>query len=149
MNLVWRSSRPLQPLSTGGSGKENRWIVYSHVKKMDECMGFYRMSIVYIHCVFFSLCPDTCKVNKKKGRHQQTASSAAAMLPVSTNRQGVTKPIKRLQSRMGSTSNKATVKNKTIKCALGQSAYCLIKQRETHTDIKMQFVEQASEVQKC
>lgn len=79
---------------------------------------------------FLCVCPDNRKANKKKDQRQQTPRlAAAAMLPVGTNRQGVTK---RLHSRMGPTKSKATVKNKTIKCALGQSACSLIKQKDTY-----------------
>lgn len=41
---------------------------------------------------------------------------------VSTKRQGVTKQVKRLQGRLGPGKSKATVKDKRIKCAVGQSA---------------------------
>lgn len=79
---------------------------------------------------------DNRKVNKKKDQRQQTprlAAAAAAMLPVGTNRQGVTK---RLRSRMGPTKSKATVKNKTIKCALEEFKK---KQRKSHMSFNLKY----------
>ncbi|XP_061626372.1 ribosomal protein S19 binding protein 1 [Phyllopteryx taeniolatus] len=58
------------------------------------------------------------KSKKKKQQQVTTPSSAAAMALVSTNRQGVTRQVKRLQGRLGSGKSKATVKDKRIKCAL-------------------------------
>ncbi|XP_034740918.1 active regulator of SIRT1 [Etheostoma cragini] len=58
---------------------------------------------------------DVQKVQKKK---QQTPSSAKVMELVSTNRQGVTKQVKRLQGRLGPGKSKATVKDKRIKSAV-------------------------------
>ncbi|KAM8772267.1 ribosomal protein S19 binding protein 1 [Acanthopagrus latus] len=55
---------------------------------------------------------------KKKQKQQQTPSSATAMKLVSTNRQGVTKQVKRLQGRLGPGKSKATVKDKRIKSAV-------------------------------
>lgn len=65
--------------------------------------------------------PDASKA-KKKQKQQQTPSSATAMKLVSTNRQGVTKQVKRLQGRLGPGKSKATVKDKRIKSAVGQCA---------------------------
>lgn len=66
--------------------------------------------------------PDVTKVKKKQ---QQTPSSATVMELVSTKRQGVTKQVKRLQGRLGPGKSKATVKDKRIKSAVGQSACCI------------------------
>lgn len=97
------------------------------------CFHLHGMFIISIQYVFFYLYPDNHKANKKKDQRHQTPSlvAATAMLPVGKNRQSVTKPIKRLHSRMGPTKSKATVKNKTVKCALGQSAYSLVNQKNT------------------
>lgn len=57
---------------------------------------------------------------KARKKQQQTPSSAKVMELVSTNRQGVTKQVKRLQGRLGSGKSKATVKDKMIKSAVGQ-----------------------------
>ncbi|XP_014873521.1 active regulator of SIRT1 [Poecilia latipinna] len=57
---------------------------------------------------------DSSRVKKKK----QTPSSAAVMNLVSTNRQGVTKQVKRLQGRLGPGKSKATVKDKRIRSAV-------------------------------
>lgn len=46
----------------------------------------------------------------------------------------VTKPIKRLQSRVGPAKSKATVKNKHVKCALGQSVSFF--QENIHVDVQ-------------
>lgn len=72
----------------------------------------------------FAMCflPDVTKVKKKQ---QQTPSSATVMELVSTKRQGVTKQVKRLQGRLGPGKSKATVKDKRIKSAVGQSACCI------------------------
>lgn len=59
---------------------------------------------------------------KQQKKKQQTPSSATAMKLVSTNRQGVTKQVKRLQGRLGAGKSKATVKDKRIKSAVGQCA---------------------------
>lgn len=66
---------------------------------------------------FFILDLDEVKAHKKQ---QQTPSSAKVMELVSTNRQGVSKQVKRLQGRLGSGKSKATVKDKRIKSAVGQ-----------------------------
>lgn len=72
----------------------------------------------------FAMCflLDVTKVKKKQ---QQTPSSATVMELVSTKRQGVTKQVKRLQGRLGPGKSKATVKDKRIKSAVGQSACCI------------------------
>ncbi|KAF6720157.1 Active regulator of SIRT1 [Oryzias melastigma] len=54
------------------------------------------------------------KVKKKK----TTPNTAAAMEQISTNRQGVTRQVKRLQGRLGPGKSKATVKDKRIKSAI-------------------------------
>ncbi|RVE75859.1 hypothetical protein OJAV_G00003080 [Oryzias javanicus] len=54
------------------------------------------------------------KVKKKK----KTPNTAAAMEQISTNRQGVTRQVKRLQGRLGPGKSKATVKDKRIKSAI-------------------------------
>ncbi|XP_051940636.1 ribosomal protein S19 binding protein 1 [Hippocampus zosterae] len=56
--------------------------------------------------------------NVKKKRQARTPNTAAAKALVSTNRQGVTRQVKRLQGRLGPGKSKATVKDKMIKCAL-------------------------------
>ncbi|XP_024914649.1 active regulator of SIRT1 [Cynoglossus semilaevis] len=58
---------------------------------------------------------------KRKRKQQQTPSLATAKELVSTKRQGVTKQVKRLQGRQGPGKSKATVKDKRIKSAVGQS----------------------------
>lgn len=75
-------------------------------------------SLNVVSTLFSVLCvvPDVSKVQKK----QQTPSSATVMELVSTNRQGVTKQVKRLQGRLGPGKSKATVKDKRIKSAVGQ-----------------------------
>lgn len=78
----------------------------------------YRFKIITRLIVLFILL-DEIKVNKKQ---QQTPSSASVMQLVSTNRQGVTKQVKRLQGRLGPGKSKATVKDKRIKSAVGQWA---------------------------
>ncbi|XP_037114573.1 ribosomal protein S19 binding protein 1 [Syngnathus acus] len=63
-------------------------------------------------------------VKKKKQQQQQqharTPNTAAAKALVGTNRQGVTRQVKRLQGRLGPGKSKATVKDKLIKCALDE-----------------------------
>ncbi|XP_075868960.1 active regulator of SIRT1 [Nelusetta ayraudi] len=77
---------------------------------------------------------DNRKANKKKDRRQKTQhSAAAAALPGDTNRQGVTK---RLHGRKGPTKSKATVKNKTIKCALEEFKK---KQRKSHMSFNLKY----------
>lgn len=96
---------------------------------MDGWLCAFVAFIISIHDVLTNMCPDNRRANKKKGQRQQTTNFAAAatttttttMLKANIHRQGANKPIKRLQSRMGPTKSKATVKNKPIKCALGQS----------------------------
>uniref|UniRef100_A0A3Q3K1P0 Active regulator of SIRT1 n=1 Tax=Monopterus albus TaxID=43700 RepID=A0A3Q3K1P0_MONAL len=68
--------------------------------------------------------PDVSKAKKKKKTKQQkqTPSLATVMELVSTKRQGVRKQVKRLQGRLGPGKSKATVKDKRIKSAVGQSA---------------------------
>ncbi|KAM3865385.1 active regulator of SIRT1 [Diretmus argenteus] len=58
------------------------------------------------------------KVKKGQAKKQQTPSKANVMELVSTNRQGVTKQVKRLQGRQGRGKSKATVKDKRIKSAV-------------------------------
>ncbi|XP_057700460.1 ribosomal protein S19 binding protein 1 [Corythoichthys intestinalis] len=58
------------------------------------------------------------KSENKAKKKVTTPSSAAAMAMVSTNRQGVTRQVKRLQGRLGQSKSKATVKDKRVKCAL-------------------------------
>lgn len=72
--------------------------------------------------------PDVSKVKKKK--QQQTPSSATVMELVSTKRQGVTKQVKRLQGRLGPGKSKATVKDKRIKSAVGQSCTASVFRRK-------------------
>lgn len=65
------------------------------------------------------------KKKKKQGQQQQqTPGLATVMELVSTKRQGVTKQVKRLQGRLGPGKSKATVKDKRIKSAVGQSVFC-------------------------
>ncbi|XP_019717859.1 active regulator of SIRT1 [Hippocampus comes] len=58
--------------------------------------------------------------NNVKKRQARTPNTAAAKALVSTNRQGVTRQVKRLQGRLGPGKSKATVKDKMIKCALDE-----------------------------
>lgn len=60
---------------------------------------------------------DVSKAKQKK-KQQRTPSSTAVMELVSTNRQGVTKQVQRLQGRLGPGKSKATVKDKRIKSAV-------------------------------
>lgn len=84
-----------------------------------HCVNVYiNRKIIVLHPVLCTL-SDVSKAKKKK---QQTPSSATVMELVSTKRQGVTKQVKRLQGRLGPGKSKATVKDKKIKCAVGQSA---------------------------
>ncbi|XP_077462245.1 active regulator of SIRT1 [Stigmatopora argus] len=57
---------------------------------------------------------------KKNKEHARTPSSAAARALVSTNRQGVSRQVKRLQGRLGPPKSKATVKDKRVKSALDE-----------------------------
>lgn len=57
------------------------------------------------------------KKTQAKKKHQ-TPNKAKAMKLVKTNRQGVSKQVKRLQGRLGSRKSKATVKNKRTKSAV-------------------------------
>lgn len=78
--------------------------------------------------IFFIL-PVWCAlsdVSKAKKKKQQTPSSATVMELVSTKRQGVAKQVKRLQGRLGPGKSKATVKDKRIKSAVGQSALLVL-----------------------
>ncbi|XP_028309199.1 active regulator of SIRT1 [Gouania willdenowi] len=61
---------------------------------------------------------DIKDVSKEKQKKKQTLSSSSVMELVSTNRQGVTKQVKRLQGRLGPRKNKATVKDKRIRSAV-------------------------------
>ncbi|KAG7999336.1 Active regulator of SIRT1 [Nibea albiflora] len=84
---------------------------------------------------------DVGKVKKKKTQQQQTPSSATVMELVSTKRQGVTKQVKRLQGRLGPGKSKATVKDKRIKSAVGQSAFGEFrkKQRKNHLSDNLNY----------
>lgn len=80
---------------------------------------------VFEHLVL-ALCslPDASKTKQQRPQQQQqTPSSAKVMDLVGTKRQGVTKQVKRLQGRLGSGKSKATVKDKRVKSAVGQSAH--------------------------
>ncbi|XP_011476657.1 active regulator of SIRT1 isoform X2 [Oryzias latipes] len=57
---------------------------------------------------------DDSQIKKKK----KTPSSAAVMEQISSNRQGVSRQVKRLQGRLGPGKSKATVKDKRIKSAI-------------------------------
>ncbi|XP_077575334.1 active regulator of SIRT1 [Stigmatopora nigra] len=57
---------------------------------------------------------------KKKKEHAKTPTSAEAKALVSTNRQGVSRQVKRLQGRLGAPKSKATVKDKRVKSALDE-----------------------------
>ncbi|XP_008429620.1 active regulator of SIRT1 [Poecilia reticulata] len=74
---------------------------------------------------------DISQVKKK-----QTPSSAAVMDLVSTNRQGVTKQVKRLQGRLGPGKSKATVKDKRIRSAVEDFRK---KQRKSHLDANLKY----------
>lgn len=63
--------------------------------------------------------PDVSKEKKKK----KTPSPVDVMDLVSSKRSGVTKQKKRLQGQMGPGKNKATVKDKRIKSAVGQFVF--------------------------
>lgn len=118
--------RPLPPRAQEETEMENQWMI-------TVCSHWHKMSIISIHVVFFLLFPDNRKGNKKKkGQRQQKTNLAAATtkLPGNTHRQGAAKPIKRLHSRVGPTKSKATIKNKPIKCALGQSVCSFINQED-------------------
>lgn len=78
---------------------------------------------------------DNSKTKKKK-KHQQTPSLATVMELVDTNRQGVSKQVKRLQGRQGTRKSKATVKDKRIKYALGQSYYSPVEQLQGRYTVK-------------
>lgn len=78
---------------------------------------------------------DATKMKKKKKQHQ-TPSSAKVMELVSTNRQGVTKQVKRLQGRLGPGKSKATVKDKRIKSAVDEFRK---KQRKSHMSANLQY----------
>ena len=65
-----------------------------------------------------ALFPDVSKEKKKKKK--KTPSPVDVMDLVSSKRSGVTKQKKRLQGQMGPGRNKATVKDKRIKSAVGQ-----------------------------
>ncbi|KAM6972407.1 active regulator of SIRT1 [Aplochiton taeniatus] len=56
--------------------------------------------------------------SKKTKKKQQTPNKAKAMKLVKTNRQGVSKQVKRLQGRLGSRKSRATVKDKRTKSAV-------------------------------
>lgn len=82
------------------------------------------MAAVIISQYGLVLCslPDASKT-KQRRQQQQTPSSATVMDLVSTKRHGVTKQVKRLQGRLGPGKSKATVKDKRVKSAVGQSAH--------------------------
>lgn len=73
--------------------------------------------LIVLFMCFFVFFLDESKVKKK-----QTPSSANVMRLVSTNRQGVSRQVKRLQGRLGPGKSKATVKDKRITSAVGQWA---------------------------
>ncbi|XP_003976860.1 active regulator of SIRT1 [Takifugu rubripes] len=76
---------------------------------------------------------DEVKAHKKQ---QQTPSSAKVMELVSTNRQGVSKQVKRLQGRLGSGKSKATVKDKRIKSAVEEFRK---KQKKSNMSANLQY----------
>ncbi|KAL1005642.1 hypothetical protein UPYG_G00061720 [Umbra pygmaea] len=55
---------------------------------------------------------------QKSAAKKHTASKAEVMNSVSTNRQGVSRQVRRLQGRLGPGKSKATVKDKRIKSAV-------------------------------
>uniref|UniRef100_A0A8C8DC15 Active regulator of SIRT1 n=1 Tax=Oryzias sinensis TaxID=183150 RepID=A0A8C8DC15_9TELE len=57
---------------------------------------------------------DDSQIKKKK----KTPSSTAVMEQISSNRQGVSRQVKKLQGRLGPGKSKATVKDKRIKSAI-------------------------------
>lgn len=84
---------------------------------------------------------DASKVKKKKTKQQQTPSSATVMDLVSTNRQGVTKQVKRLQGRLGPGKSKATVKDKRIKSAVEEFRKT---QRKSHMSENLKYFMQTA-----
>lgn len=80
-----------------------------------NAFNYRELVITWLVALFLFI--DEVKAHKKQ---QQTPSSAKVMELVSTNRQGVSKQVKRLQGRLGSGKSKATVKDKRIKSAVGQ-----------------------------
>lgn len=95
--------------------------VLSYLFMMSIIINYSVVVITLLVALFLFL--DEVKAHKKQ---QQTPSSAKVMELVSTNRQGVSKQVKRLQGRLGSGKSKATVKDKRIKSAVGQySLNCL------------------------
>jgi len=83
---------------------------------------------------------DGSKVKKKK-QQQQTPSSTTVMELVSTNRQGVTKQVKRLQGRLGPGKSKATVKDKRIKSAVEEFRK---KQGKNHMSTNLKYFMETS-----
>ncbi|XP_036377373.1 ribosomal protein S19 binding protein 1 [Megalops cyprinoides] len=55
---------------------------------------------------------------KQKRKKKEAGGEEGVMGQISSNRQGVTKQVRRLQGRLGSGKSQATVKNKRIKCAV-------------------------------
>lgn len=84
---------------------------------------------------------DNSKTKTKKKKHQQTPSLATVMELVNTNRQGVSKQVKRLQGRLGTRKSKATVKDKRIKCALEEFRK---NQRKSHLKANLQYFTETS-----
>nr|XP_024001398.1 active regulator of SIRT1 [Salvelinus alpinus] len=61
---------------------------------------------------------DGSKKQKSAAKKKHTPSKAEVMGLVSTNRQGVSRQVRRLQGRLGPGKSKATVKDKRIKSAV-------------------------------
>ncbi|XP_067087926.1 ribosomal protein S19 binding protein 1 [Osmerus mordax] len=61
---------------------------------------------------------DTSKKQKGQSKKTQTPGKAKVMDLVGTNRQGVSKQVRRLQGRLGTGKAKTTVKDKRIKSAV-------------------------------
>ncbi|XP_028268947.1 active regulator of SIRT1 [Parambassis ranga] len=87
------------------------------------------------------LLSDDIKDVSKVKKQQQTPSSATVMDLVSTNRQGVTKQVKRLQGRLGPGKSKATVKDKRIKSAVEEFRK---KQGKSHLNDNLQYFMKSS-----
>ncbi|CDR12849.1 unnamed protein product [Oncorhynchus mykiss] len=63
---------------------------------------------------------DGSKKQKSAAKKKHTQSKVELMGLVSTNRQGVSRQVRRLQGRLGPGKSKATVKDKRIKSAVGE-----------------------------
>jgi hypothetical protein len=63
---------------------------------------------------------DGSKKQKSAAKKKHTPSKAEVMGLVSSNRQGVSRQVRRLQGRLGPGKSKATVKDKRIKSAVGE-----------------------------